>query len=73
MAGAIEETVYVPQRKKYLLHSTVDVKLRSHTMDYAALTLIQSGKNVIVSEKGPVSQDFYLSIFLAKPTKLSLR
>ena len=64
--------MYVPQRKKYLIHSTVDVKLRSHTMDYAALTLIQSGKNVIVSEKGPVSQDFYLSIFLAKPTKLSL-
>ena len=73
LAGAIEETVYVPQRKKYLIHSTVDVKLRSHTMDYAALTLIQSGKNVIVSEKEPVSQDFYLSIFLAKPTKLSLR
>ena len=65
--------MYVPQRKKYLIHSTVDVKLRSHTMDYAALTSIQSGKNVIVSEKEPVSQDFYLSIFLAKPTKLSLR
>ena len=65
--------MYVPQRKKYLIYSTVDVKLRSHTMDYAALTLIQSGKNVIVSEKEPVSQDFYLSILLAKPTKLILR
>ena len=55
--------MYVPQRKKYLLHSTVDVKLRSHTMDYAALTLIQSGKNVIVSEKGPVTRFLSIHIF----------